>query len=267
MKIKMKALAIFLFPIAAIAQPETFYVTFLKGVVINKQTRQPLRVGDKLASADNLIFRDPQAKVSVVSPGKGRFELDAQKLKPSVTGELLAIVKSSLLPVTSTYHLSTRSVVFQGYDPKSYFSAAETGGRVLLFTDRPLPINSSYTLDADHFFFIQFSSNGRTVTKKIPASNNGLQFIPALFMDEAGRQVTDPVMICYQSPLGGKSNSTQLSSFIPVLADWQTLKEQVVLIKKYSNTTNEKKLQQEISAHVFSNYGKIGAEELDQLMQ
>lgn len=267
MKMKMKFFAFMLFPLALLAQPETYYVTYLKGQVINKQTKQPLKVGDKLASADNLVFKDPQGKVSVVSPAKGRFELDAHQLKPNGSGELLAIVKSSLLPVTSTYHLSTRSMMFQGYDPKSYFSADETGGRVLLFTDRQLPVNPSYKLDAAHFFFVQFNSNGKTLVRKVPASNNNLQFIPALFMDENGKQVTDPVMLCYQSPMGGNSTSTQLSSFIPVLADSKTVKEELTVLKKYSNLSDNKMLQREITAHIFSNYGKVGAEEIDQLMQ
>lgn len=266
----MKRIFLFicLFPLLAFAQPETYYVTFLKGIVINQQTKQAVKIGDKLSATDKLIFKDPQGKIACISPGKGRFELNGQKLSADKSGELLAILKSNLLPVTNTYHLSTRALVFEGYDPKTYFNAAETDERILLLTDKPLPIIPSWKTDAEHFFFIQYNnSNGKTITKKIPVSEKGLLFNSAIFADESGNTLSQKVMLCYQAKENGKVYSQVLTSFVPVLAETSAIKEQVQLIKKYSSTTDKKKLQAELSAHIYTNFGKIGAEELDTLTQ
>jgi len=260
-------LLICLFPLLALAQPETYYVTFLKGVVINQQTNQIIKIGDKLTASDKLIFKDPQGKLACISPGKGRFELTGQKLQADKSGELLAILKSNLLPVTNTYHLSTRALVFEGYDPKTYFNAAETDNRILLLTDKPLPIIPSWKTDAEHFFFIQYNNNGKTVTKKIPFSEKGLLFNSAIFADESGNSPLQKVMLCYQAKENGKVYSQVIGSFMPVLAETNSIKEQLQLIKKYSSTTDKKKLQAELSAHIYTNFGKIGAEELETLTQ
>jgi hypothetical protein len=258
---------ILLFPLLAIAQPEQYYVTFLKGQVILQQTKQPIKIGDKLSAADQLIFKDNQSKLGCVSPGKGRFELSAQQVKPNQQGELLAVLKSNLLPATNTYHLSTRSLLFEGYDPKTYFTSPETEGRVLVFSDRPLPIIGSYKTDADHFFFIQYSSNGKTIVKKIPAGEKGLQFTAAVFSDENGNMPAQKVMICYQAKDAGKASSSVLASFIPVVTDSGTLAAQLDVIKKHSNITDRKKLQAELSDHIFANFGKIGPEEIQSFIQ
>ncbi|MBL7759794.1 MAG: hypothetical protein JNK08_03775 [Sediminibacterium sp.] len=265
---KRSFLLICLLPLLALAQPETYYVTFLKGTVINQQTKQAIKIGDKLSATDKLIFKDSQGKLACISPGKGRFELSGQKLQADKSGELLAILKSNLLPVTNTYHLSTRALVFEGYDPKTYFNAAETGERILLLTDKALPIIPAWKIDAAHFFFIQYNnSNGKPVTKKIPYSEKGLLFNTAVFTDEAGNAIDQKVMLCYQAKENEKAYSQVLASFLPVLAETSSIKEQLQLIKKYSSTTDKKKLQAELSAHIYTNFGKIGAEELEMLMQ
>lgn len=265
---KKTFLLICLFPLLAFAQPETYYVTFLKGIVLNQQTKQAIKIGDKLSVTDKLIFKDPQSKLACISPGKGRFELSAQKLQADKSGELLAILKSNLLPVTNTYQLSTRALVFEGYDPKTYFTAAETDDRVLLLSDKALPIIPSWKTDAEHFFFIQYNnSNGRPVTKKIPFSEKGLLFTAPIFTDESGNNLTQKVMLCYQTKENGKVYSQVLTSFVPVLAETTAIKEQLQLIKKYSSATDKKKLQAELSAHIYTNFGKIGAEELEALIQ
>lgn len=264
---KRTFLLICLFPMLALAQPETYFVTFLKGIVINQQTKQAIKIGDKLNATDKLIFKDPQGKLACISPGKGRFELSGQKLAADKSGELLAILKSNLLPVTNTYHLSTRALAFEGYDPKTYFTSAETGERILLLTDKPLLINPSWKTDPEHFFFIQYNNNGKPVTKKIPFSEKGLLFSTGIFTDDSGNTINQKVMLCYQAKENGKVYSQVLTSFVPVLAETAAIKEQLQLIKKYSSTTDKKKLQAELSEHIYANFGKIGSEELDALIQ
>ena len=265
--IKKIILALLLFPLFALAQSEQYYVTFVKGVVVLQRTKQPLKPGDKLSSDDKLQFKDKTCKLTCISPGKGRFEISADQTKPNSDGELYAVLKSNLLPVANTYHLSTRSLMFEGYEPKTYFRSEETQNRILLLTDQALPIVSSYKIASGNFFFVQYQLNGKTITKKVEHTDKGLLFIPALFEDASGTIHTEKVMLCYQSKETGTARSSVLAEFIPVLATSTNIKEQIALVSKYTVSTDKKIRNTEIASHIFSNYGKIGLEELANLSQ
>lgn len=254
-------------PSILFAQTEQYYVTFLKGIVLMQRTKQPLKIGDKLSAADKLIFKDKQGKVACISPGKGRFEINAQQANVNEDGELLAVLKSNLLPISNTYHLSTRSLLFEGYNPKTYFQSAETNNRILLLTDQALPIEASYKIEPGNFFFVQYTLNGKTITRKIEQSTKGLVFSPSLFSNGTDFTIAEKVMLCYQSKENGQARSAVLAEFIPVLASAATIKEQIAVVTKYTNATNPKTLNAEIAAHIFENFGKIGLEELAALAQ
>ncbi len=248
-------------------QAEKYYVTFIKGVVVVQRTGKALRVGDTLQPADKVIFKDKEAKLSCISPGKGRFNITSQQAKPNAGGELLAILKSSLVKASTSYQLSTRSLMFEGYDPKTYFYSVETSNRILLIKDDVLPIVSSYKRDAGNFFFLQYDYNGKTITRKIQQNQNGILFNDALFTIGTEVMIPRKVMLCYQSSGSGGPRSSALVEFTPVLATNMEIRQQIPLITEFSDTTDKKKLHNEIIAHIFDNYGKIGAEELAALME
>lgn len=256
---------LFAFPLFALAQTEQYYVTFLKGTVVLQRTKQPLKPGDKLSAEDKLIFKDKTCKLNCISPGKGRFEISATQGKANEEGELLAVLKSNLLPVANTYHLSTRALMFEGYDPKTYFRSEETNNRILLLSDQALPINSSYKQVAGNFFFVQYQLNGKTITKKVAQSEQGLSFYPELFID--GTSQTEKAMLCYQSKESGTARSTVLAEFTPVLSNTTAIKEQIKLVTQHAGITDAKKLHAEIASHIYTNYGKIGLETLATLAQ
>jgi hypothetical protein len=255
------------FPMIAFAQSEQYYVTFLKGVVVLQKTKQPLKPGDKLSADDKLIFKDKSCKLNCISPGKGRFEISAEQTKPNNEGELYAILKSNLLPVANTYHLSTRALMFEGYEPKTYFRSEETQNRVLLLTDKALPIVSSYKIEPGNFFFVQYQLNGKTITKKLEYTEKGLLFKAELFDDGIGTILSEKVMLCYQSNEAGIPKSIALAEFIPIFATTAIIKEQIALISKYTVSSDKKIRNTEIASHIFQNYGKIGLEELATLEQ
>jgi hypothetical protein len=264
---KNALLLLLFFPMIASAQSEQYYVTFLKGVVFLQKTKQPLKPGDKLSADDKLIFRDKNCKLNCISPGKGRFEISAEQTKPNNDGELYAVLKSNLLPIANTYHLSTRSLMFEGYEPKTYFKSDETQDRILLLTDKALPIVSSYKIESGNIFFVQYQLNGKTITKKIEYSDKGLLFKAELFDDGIGTNRSEKVMLCYQSKETGTPKSIILAEFIPVFETTANIKEQIALVSKYTEKSDKKIRSAEIASHIFQNYGKIGLEELATLEQ
>ena len=260
-----KLLTVLFWISATVIMPvEKYYVTFVKGNVLVEKTRKPLKVGDALNPEDKLIFSDKTAKVSFISPGKGRFDINSQAVKSGAQGELLAVLKASLVPASGIYHLSTRSLIFDGYDPKTYFTSSATQGRILLVRAEPLPIKPSYKLDAANFFFIQFIADGKTVTRKVEQNENGLIFSDKVFLSPSGT-VADKVSLCYQTNVSGTARSSVVASFTPVLADRGEITGQIQLLREMLGITDEKKLKTELSNHIFDNYGKAGEEKLNRM--
>lgn len=241
-------------------QVEKYYVTFVKGNVTVEKTKKAIKVGDALSSNDKLLFANKQSKVSCISPSKGRFDI-SPKESSTGTSELYAVLKSNLVPVTSKYSLSTRSILFEGNDPALYFNSSETQNRILLVENKPFLVKPAYKMDNSNFFFIQYIVNGATITHKIAQTNQQLIFSSSTF-----ENAPEMVVLCYQQDINGKPKSTIVAKFVPVLASEESLLEQIRLIKKNS-VEDKKKLQSEISSHLFDNYGKIGSEEISELLR
>lgn len=260
-----KLLVLLFWMSATVVMPaEKYYVTFVKGKVVVEKTRKPLKVGDALNPDDKLLFGDRSAKVSFISPGKGRFDVNPQALKSGAKGEFLAVVKASLIPASSTYHLSTRSLIFDGYDPKTYFTSTATNGRILLINSEPLPIKDTYKRDQSNFFFIQFNEGGKTLTRKIEQNEKGIIFSEMLFLTASGT-VAENVNLCYQTNQSGVSRSSVIAAFSPVLANKADIADQIRLLREMLEITDKRKLKTELSNHIFDNYGKAGEEELNRM--
>ncbi|MES2828460.1 MAG: hypothetical protein V4687_09905 [Bacteroidota bacterium] len=245
----------------AFVQAEKYYVTFIKGAVTVKKTGKALKVGDVLSPTDALVFKDATGKVSCISPGKGRFDINAGSLKSGGGSELLAVLKNNLVPSTSSYRLSTRSLAFEGYEPKSYFQSAETGNRILLLKDLPVQINAAYPITESSFFFVQYTENGKTQTKKLQQDSKGIVFADGVFPTSV-----DKVMLCYQDKSSGTARSSMLASFTPILVSKEEVIEQVRVIKLNSAGFDAKKLKEQIAAHLYDNYGKISLQEIEALL-
>jgi hypothetical protein len=245
---------------AAVLNTEKYYVTFVKGKVVLALTKKQLKVGDVLSPEDRLVFIEKTAKVSCINPTKGRFDINPNSIKDK-SSELYTILKASLVPSVNTYKLSTRSIMFEGNDPYSYFASPETQHRILIVEQKPIMIKSSFKMDESNFFFIQFMADEKLQTRKLQQKGQQLIFLKSDFVNDAGH-VQELVSICYQTTENGKSKSSIILEFSPVLATSEEITNQVNLIKSISQQKDPKKLKSEIVNHLFVNYGKIGAEEL-----
>ncbi len=245
---------------ATVLKTEKYYVTFVKGKVVLAMTKKQLKVGDVLSPDDHLVFIEKTAKVSCINPTKGRFDINPNLIKEK-SSELYTILKASLVPSISTYKLSTRSIIFEGNDPYSYFASPETQNRILIVEQNPILIKSTFKMDESNFFFIQFMAEEKLQTRKIQQNGQQLIFSKSNFVNNSGN-VLESVSICYQTNENGKSKSSIITEFLPVLATSEEIANQVNLIKSVSEQKDAKKLKSDIVNHLFVNYGKIGAEEL-----
>ena len=245
---------------ATVLKTEKYYVTFVKGKVVFEMTKKQLKVGDVLSSEDRLVFVEKTAKVSCINPTKGRFDINPNLVKAK-SSELFTIIKASLVPSVSTYKLSTRSIIFDGNDPYNYFASPETQNRILIVELSPIVIKSSFKMDENNFFFLQFKVNEKIQTRKIQQNGQQLIFSKSNFTNDHSN-VEESVSICYQTNENGKTKSSVIAEFLPVLATSEEIANQVNLIKNVSEQKDRKKLKSDIVNHLFVNYGKIGAEEL-----
>jgi hypothetical protein len=245
---------------STILKTDKYYVTFVKGKVVLALTEKQLKVGDVLSPDDRLVFIEKTAKVSCINPTKGRFDINPNTIKAK-SSELFTILIASLVPSVSTYKLSTRSIIFDGNDPYNYFASPETQNRILIVEQKPILIKSTVKMDESNFFFIQVIEEGKLQTRKIQQNGQQLIFSKSIFTNDSSN-FEEFVSICYQTNENGKSKSSVIAEFIPILATSKEIADQVNLIKSVSLQKDTKKLKSDIINHIFVNYGKIGAEEL-----
>ncbi|UKJ08821.1 hypothetical protein [Solitalea lacus] len=265
-------LAILLWILMAFLPAEKYYVTFIKGTVLLERTKKQVKIGDALEPEDKLVFSDKNAKISCISPSKGRFDISALSAKAGSKGELLAVLRSSLIPATGTYHLSTRSLSDQNVDPEAYFKTG-TDDRFLIVENEWIPVNDIYSTKGGNFFFLQYTINGKTVLKKLPKQENAIAFNKSLFVDESGGILNSDnyvnTMLCFQESTNGVPKSKTVAKFIPVIVDKaEILAELAVLRNNLQNLypNNEKAVKTELYAHLAANYGTINQNLFEDLM-
>jgi hypothetical protein len=90
----------------------------------------------------------------------------------------------------------------------------------LLLRDEVLPIAPACKMDNASFFFVQYVSNGKTVTKKLAHSAKGVVFSES---DFAGS--SSSVKFCYQEETTSGPRSAMLAEFIPVFSGKEELRQ------------------------------------------
>lgn len=233
---------------------EKYYVTFVKGDITLQSTGKKITVGTQLSETDQLVFSDKAAKLSCISPTKGRFDILADKAVTKKQNEWVVIVKDAIIPASATVKLSTRSLSGIETDPEKLFP---TGKTILLIENEPVEINNKYSLSATNFFFIQYTSDGKTVVKKAPTNGQLIHFSADLFTGIA--TPLPEVSLCYQEQINGKNRSRVITKFTPVIIDKHSFLEQYVVLLAHLTTlkkTEQEKLY-EIATHFHTNYGYI----------
>ncbi len=238
---------------------EKYYVTFVKGSVISERTKKPVKVGDALNPSDGLVFGSKDAKLSCISPGKGRFDIELGKAKPLKKGEWLAVLSTTLVASSKNYKLSTRGNPQEGYEPKAYFHTTQNPKRILLIDGEPIPVNAKYALDKDQSFTISFKKNEKIVRRKVESRENTILFTRKLLKGYNGR---GSMMLHYSD--NQEAEATDIAVFEPVLVQKEDLQAEINVLKAHF-TGGKDEFLTEVANHIYIHYGKIEADELKRI--
>ncbi len=256
----MRSILVIVFVIAAqFANAETYYVTFVKGTVKLSTQAKNLAVGDKFTEKDQLIFIDKAAKISCISPGKGRFDITADKSSQNAKKEWVAIIKDALMPSFAAKQLSTRAFGDDQTDIEKSLKGSHPNNRILLIENEWISLGSKYHLTEGGFFFIQYDVDGKTTVKKLPSSESAIAFNHSLFVNAKGETIAPEnitsVALCMQELKNGSKSSRIVLKFAPSMLSLDDFKSQATVLKNNLQGLKPAQVETELYNHFFSNYG------------
>ena len=262
-------LAIILFiTITSFKNEEEFYVTYISkpGAVRLASNNLPVKVGDKLTFSIRLYF-ERNSKITGVNPDRGRFEYDGTGVLGKTKKGFIARLRDMIGEPEKYGSFLVRSSDFRGYDPKTYFNSNSTDGSILFIDGVNIPLSSYYNDHVNSFFFIQFEDMGKTIVRKVQQNKGSLIFNQQIFSSANGKSITGVYLLCRQFKESGKSRSETIATFKPVFADKETIIEQINVFKIHSGLKDKDSLNNMILSHLYSNYGKVGIEIIDELFK
>lgn len=237
-------------------QEDNYYVIYIKGSAFNTISKRTVRMGDMLKPSDKVELKDPNAKLVLIHPDKGRLEITSKSAANGLT------VKDQITSIKSESRIISRPLKYEGYNPRTYFHSPETNYRVLLVIGVPLKIIPFYKLDSQNFFYLLWEKNGVQVVRKIPASDRGIYFNSSVLGDTNEFVNGQKVKFCYQHYEYGVLKNDVLAEFVPVVAPINEINQQITLIRKYSSQKEPRVINALITLHLNDNYGKVGSEYL-----
>jgi hypothetical protein len=145
---------------------EEYYIVQTKGDIIVNKSGQVLKKGDKVKAEEIIEFRPADAKAVVISSRKGTLILQKPQHPSKKDGELLYMVKSSLLSSSGT--LGTRDGLISSIaDLKNYL----TRDNFIVLETAKISINTqAIPLSKDQYFFIRYSYQDQLINKKLEHS-------------------------------------------------------------------------------------------------
>jgi hypothetical protein len=148
---------------------ETYYVLQLKGKIVNVETNQVLKTGDKLTPDTKLKFSTADAKAILISSARGRFIISPSAAsKKAGNSEITEFVKNVLLSHDDDYRfMSTRGVdaPTDKADLESYFGVGKfyvIGEEIKVKID-----NEKYKITPKKYFIIRYKNQTALIDKKI----------------------------------------------------------------------------------------------------
>ena len=152
---------------------ETYYVIQLKGKIVNVETSQALKAGDKLTPETKLKFTSLDAKAILISNSRGRFIISGKHVSKPNDSEVTEFVKNVLLSHDKDdyRYMSTRGTTdhVDNAELESYFGV---GKFFIVGKSLTLKINNEkYPLSDSKYFIIKYKSALGMVDKKITGTD------------------------------------------------------------------------------------------------
>lgn len=238
-----------------------YYVTFVKGNVRLLGTNKILALGDAVTDSDKIIFPDKNARITCISPTRGRFDLSPDKSKQGNTKEWVGIIKNILVQSSTLKQLSTRELPTENTDPGILFKSYSPENKVLLVDHYPIKTSNNFKLDRDQFLFLKYVVSGKTILKKLPVNGQFYFFDSSLFTNSyeelISPELVGTVSLCFQQLKNGSAVSEVIIKFLPVLISMQEFKNECFILRQNLELPGIKKEQadNEIYNHFCTNYG------------
>ncbi|MCS6832740.1 MAG: hypothetical protein NZ521_04150, partial [Flammeovirgaceae bacterium] len=145
---------------------QNYVILHVKGTILQKDTRQPLKVGDQLNEESILVFSALDAFAVVMSKEKGRMIANAQQAKKEGTDEFVATFREILLPMKSTTSTAKGKKEDEIISFKDYFGE---GNFVIIGNSIKVKVNKEkFPLDNQHFLVLKYDYEGKKINKPIP---------------------------------------------------------------------------------------------------
>ncbi len=235
---------------------DIYFVTFVKGE-IKRANSANIKVGDKLAFQEKVIFSKKDGRLILLHPQKGRFVVEPGHGQPEPSGEYLIYLKNNLVPSNEKVKLSTRGDA----DLDEFFTVNTSISRSLLFIgeSRVSLDNTKYRINdaGNDFFFLQYTPvSGKSSNNRLTVKNDSLRISNTDFLFN-GREPTDSeeVKIGFIQNYSKEKKVTKISSFRPRFMGRDECKNIMKAIKA-SLGNNKEKVIAEAMTQLYYNFGK-----------
>jgi hypothetical protein len=229
---------------------DKYKVIKVNGAISYKQSGKSLSQGDVFSPTQKLIFKTTESRAAVISRSKGRFILSAKANTSS----------SSLLPAMN--NISSRAgALLNKIDLENHFK-----GNYLVLDRVELEISEkSFPMDANNFFYMQYTYNGETINKKLNNDGNKLIIDKSQLLkvdDKAIERADSPQMKLWYMK-GAEKKSVKINEFTPVFPNLSELKVEMEIILSELDGKSEQEKIDESTAYLNEFYGKPQKESLE----
>jgi len=220
-----------------------YKVLTVQGRIVFEQSGKDMQRGDLYVTGTPLDFTTAASRAAIINDVNGRFVISASK------GKL------RILPAAN--NVSSRSgAILNIVDLKNHFS-----GRYLVIKRGEIQVGQeAFPMNETNFFYVTYIHDGESIPKKLRSEGDYLILDAAeIFMiDGVAIPVSEKEMTLYY-----KSDKTlKISTFTPVFADTDQLKEEVgMLLETLQKETTLKKID-EITAYLNEFYGSPNKDNL-----
>lgn len=231
-----------------------------------------VKQGMKIAPEDVLIFGSATDKISLIIPGKGRYNVLGIKAKRDTKGRLAAMVKEALVTpegqaanfrgqITNAEQLTAFFTANQEKDDPGKFLIIEKGEYTLRLKE--------YPMSEQQFFFISYQYQGETINKKLAFDTTTFYIDAHIFQVDGAaisQEEVSEIKLMYVDLKDG--NKVLIANFDPVFAEKESIVTEVKqVIEGFPKASPEELFKKHVFSYLAEFYGQPDPAQIKQLLQ
>ncbi len=220
-----------------------YKVMTVQGRIVFEQSGKDMQRGDVYVTGTPLDFTTASSRAAIINEVNGRYVISASK------GKL------RMLPAANNV-TSRGGAILNIVDLKNHFA-----GRYLVIKRGEVQVGQdAFPMNESNFFYVTYMHDGESIPKKLRSEGDYLILDAAeiYMIDGVAIPVTEKEMTLYHK--GEKT--LKISTFTPVFADANQLKEEVnMLLETLQKESTTKKIE-EVTAYLNEFYGSPNKDNL-----